>query len=88
MIVQGSINYTPSGRKRKTVRSKSKKYEFRELKTKTRTPERKMYPSRIPSVHATDKKCFPKGNRVTVAIPYSKGPYQVIPESDIKYIGK
>jgi len=88
MIVQGSINYSYSGRKRKTVRSKSKKHEFTELKTKPKMPDRKVYPSRTPSVHATAKKCFPKGDGVTVAIPYSKGPYQVIPESDIKYIGR
>jgi len=88
MIVKGSLNYTISGRKKKTARSKSKKYEFRELKTKPTYREEKHYMSRIPRVHATAKSRPVQGNRVTIAIAYNKGAYQVIPESDIKYIGK
>ena len=88
MIVKGSINYTPSGRKRKVIRRKKKEYEFKELKTFPKSPERKHYPSVATGVHSTAKVCYPTVHGATVSVPYNKGAYQVIPKSEIKYIGK
>jgi len=42
----------------------------------------------LPKASATVKKEYPKLEGYTVAIAYNKGAYQVIPNSDIKYIGK
>ena len=46
------------------------------------------YPSRVPTVDCTQKRTAKKVPGVTVAPAYNKGAYQVIPESDIKHIGK
>ena len=91
MIVQGSLNYTTSGRKKKKLPNRRKKVEFRELRSdkgQSAVRDRKSYPSHLPECSSTTKVCHPTVHDFTVAIPYNKGPYQVIPKSDIKYIGK
>lgn len=86
MIIKGSLSYTTSGRRKKRLKKTRKHYEFKELKT---TKENKiLYPSRAPKTDTTSKMRFPTVHSYTVAIPYNKGAYQVIPESDIRYIGK
>ena len=46
------------------------------------------YPSREPTTHATGKvESRPLAN-ATIAPAYNKGAYQVIPNSDIKFIGR
>ena len=63
---------------------------FRPLQRKPQ-PEwqsRADYPSREPTTHATGKvESRPLAN-ATIAPAYNKGAYQVIPESDIKHIGR
>ncbi len=87
MIVKGSLNYTSSGRKKHFQRRKKKHYEFKELKLRN-SETQKYYPSRISRSCETTKKSFPTGGAYTVAPAYNKGAYQLIPLSDIKYIGK
>lgn len=87
MIVQGSLNYSPSGRKRKTIRTRKKKPVFKEMKART-VDKVQRYQSVVPTACSTSKVEHPKLEGYTVAIPYNKGAYQVIPNSDIKYIGK
>jgi hypothetical protein len=92
MIVQGSLNYTTSGRRKKRQPKRRKHTnEFRELRSNaSNRPEREKehYPSHISTNCSTTKVRHPEVHGVTVSIPYNKGPYQVIPASDIKYIGK
>ena len=96
MIIQGSMRYSPSGRKRKTnaykkrarpkfVAQKSKNFEKPDT-----TPE-------IPSLlHSSKTKYKSEDNswkleeskKWTVAPAYNKGAYQVIPKGDVKWIGK
>ena len=96
MIIQGSMRYSPSGRKRKTnaykkrarpkfVAQKSKNFEKPDT-----TPE-------IPSlIHSSKTKYKSEDNswkleeskKWTVAPAYNKGAYQVIPKGDVKWIGK
>jgi hypothetical protein len=87
MIIKGSLNYTFSGRKRRPSPKRKTENEFKELiirrKEKTST-----YPSAIPKSCSTSKKEYPQLPGYTVSIAYNKGAYQVIPESDIRYIGK
>jgi hypothetical protein len=87
MIIHGSTNYTFSGRKRKVVRAKKVARPFKELQVAP-TNDPRAYHSVLPKASATVKKEYPKLEGYTVAIAYNKGAYQVIPNSDIKYIGK
>ena len=90
MIVQGSMSTTYSGRRRKTVRRKTRKTVFKEYKPKENFMLKKMkqYPSHpeVGEIRGTAK----TGNEVTytVAPAYNKGPYMVIPNSEIKDIGR
>ena len=95
MIIQGSMRYSPSGRKRKTnawKKTKAKPQNMATQKTvKPSTQTKKEYPS-----IKTNKYSAPVDNswkieeskKFTVAPAYNKGAYQVIPPSDIKHIGK
>ena len=93
MIVNGSINYSPSGRKRKTHR-KVKKVQpaFKPLnQPKPYRRETIEYPSQpmmgVASKAQEDyKKEVSKG--YTLAPAYNKGAYQVISTDNIKHIGK
>lgn len=100
MIVHGSINYSPCGRKRKTSRTKSRA----KVNTSSMTPsfamsdrlqriqrEQEKYPSLggekyIPQEDTQYKNEVSK--RYTIAIAYNKGGYQVIGKDNIKDIGK
>ena len=99
MIVKGSINYSPCGRKRKTTRTKKKPSYNRELKTNTQLSERvakmKEQKEKYPSLNSTEYVPSPDteyknevSKRYTVAIAYNKGGYQVISKDNIKDIGK
>tara|TARA_B100000579_G_scaffold372146_1_gene335121 strand:+ start:297 stop:584 length:288 start_codon:yes stop_codon:yes gene_type:complete len=95
MIIQGSMRYSPSGRKRKTnAWKKTKRPDF------VAQAKKKFKPSietkqEIPSMK-TSKYSAPVDNswkieeskKYPVAPAYNKGAYQVIPASDIKHIGK
>lgn len=93
MIVQGSIGYTPSGRKRKTVRKVKKvKQVFKPLEQSPR-PQREnvYYPSASMTPYKTPQDTSYKSEvskNYTVSIAFNKGAYQVIPKSEIKDIGK
>lgn len=95
MIIQGSMRYSPSGRKRKTnAWKKTKTPNFTaqaQKKFKPSIETTKEYPSL-----KTGKYSAPVDNswkveeskKYPVAPAYNKGAYQVIPASDIKHIGK
>lgn len=91
MIVQGSMRYSPSGRKRNTdAWKKARKPDF-QASSKTissKTPE-------IPSSKTTSYKPMEntdyrveESKKFTVAPAYNKGAYQVIPRGEVKWIGK
>ena len=95
MIIQGSMRYSPSGRKRKTnawKKTKAKPSNVNLKKTfKPSTETKKEYPSMktgkySPPVDNSWK--LEESKKCTVAPAYNKGAYQVIPASDIKHIGK
>lgn len=96
MIIQGSMRYSPSGRKRKTnaykkrARPKFVAQQKKNFKKPDTTPE-------IPSLlHSSKTKYKNEDNswkleeskKWTVAPAYNKGAYQVIPKGDVKWIGK
>ena len=96
MIIQGSMRYSPSGRKRKTnaykkrARPKFVAQKTKNFKKPDTTPE-------IPSlIHSSKTKYKSEDNswkleeskKWTVAPAYNKGAYQVIPKEDVKWIGK
>ena len=95
MIIQGSMRYSLSGRKRKTnawKKTKAKPSNVNLKKTfKPSTETKKEYPSMktgkySPPVDNSWK--LEESKKFTVAPAYNKGAYQVIPASDIKHIGK
>jgi len=95
MIIQGSMRYSPSGRKRKTnAWKKKRKPNFAAQAQKQFKPSRETT-QEIPSLKTT--KYTPEvdnswkveaSKKYTVAPAYNKGAYQVIPASDVKHIGK
>jgi len=94
MIVSGSMNYTPSGRRRKVKRTTRKERPFVPLTKKVEHPfiplvTPKAKPEFKPFTPAEDTS-FRKevSSKYTVSIPYNKGAYQVIPSEDIDKIGK
>ena len=96
MIIKCSMNYTPSGRKRKTTAwRKTKRPKF--VAQPKKIVEKKVVKQKeIPSMKATSGHCSVADNswkveiskQYTVAPAYNKGAYQVIPKDDIKHIGK
>ena len=96
MIIQGSMRYSPSGRKRKTNAYKKKAQpKFVAQKTKNFKQVEKL--ENIPSlIHSSKTKYKDEDNswkveeskKFTVAPAYNKGAYQVIPKGDVKWIGK
>lgn len=87
MIVKGSLNYTTSGRKRKAIRATRKVREFKELKILHRAREE--YPSAPLSKYQEPKQINKTLDKTyTIAPAYNKGAYQVIPQDNIKDIGK
>ena len=96
MIIKGSMNYTPSGRKRKTnAWKKAKRPSFVAQSTKTFAKKVEKQ-KEIPSIKPTSGHCSVAdtswkveiSKQYTVAPAYNKGAYQVIPKDDIKHIGK
>jgi len=100
MIFKGSMNYSPCGRKRKTLRTSKRATTFgneltmsahmKEKLTKIKE-EKNKYPSLndmayVPQADTQYKNEVSK--LYTIAIPYNKGGYQVIPTENIKDIGK
>ena len=94
MIIQGSMRHSPSGRKRKTNAYKKKAQpKFVAQKTKRIKQVEKL--DEIPSMKSTGH-CTVEDNswkveeskKFTVAPAYNKGAYQVIPQGDVKWIGK
>lgn len=92
----GSMRYDASGRKRKTSAwTKTKRYkpEFKPLESVSvhRDTHREKYPSRndmgYTQTNDTSYK-LEESKKFTVAPAFNKGAYQVIPQSDIKHIGK
>jgi hypothetical protein len=94
MIIQGSNNFTPSGRKRKRIASKKKpKAEFKEMKSSPlknnflhaewskKVAEHKKKPFKVAPWMPDKNQEFKKeiSKQYTVSIPYNKGAYQVIP---------
>lgn len=95
MIIQGSMRYSPSGRKRKTnawKKTKAKPSNVNLKKTfKPSTETKKEYPSMKTGKYSSpvdNSWKLEESKKFTVAPAYNKGAYQVIPASDIKHIGK
>ncbi len=95
MIIRGSMQYSPSGRKRKTnAWKKTKSPNFKaqaQKKFKTSTETKKEIPSMKVGKYSApvdNSWKLEESKKFTVAPAYNKGAYQVIPPSDIKHIGK
>lgn len=100
MIVKGSLNHSTCGRRKKSIGTMNTKRTKR-LDTSHTTMSQppplahtigQNYPSHVssrpPSMAQTPRIQREKSEKYTVAIAYNKGAYQVIPNEDIKYIGK
>ena len=94
MIINCSMRYSPSGRKRKTnAWKKAKRPDFVAQAKKEFKPVEKQ--KEIPSMKSTGN-CTVADNswkveeskKFTVAPAYNKGAYQVIPRGDVEWIGK
>ena len=95
MIIKGSITYDSFGRRRKTTNTrtqKAKPQSFRgHFPQYNKDNHREQYPSMtMDSYSPTSDNSYKKevSKQYTVSIAYNKGAYQVIPNSDIKHIGK
>ena len=92
MIVQGSMKYTTSGRKRKTnAWRKIKPQQF----VSQSVTKQVVKLDEIPSGKTTSYKPMAdtsykleESKKFTVAPAYNKGAYQVIPRGDVEWIGK
>ena len=96
MIIQGSMRYSPSGRKRKTNAYK-KKARPKFVAQKTKNFKEVDNQKEIPSLSNSSKTKYKnednswkieESKKWTVAPAYNKGAYQVIPKGDVKWIGK
>ncbi len=98
MIVQGSLNYTTSGRKMgsKSRRMRRAVYHWSLAKETEHTKEinwrdTKEYPSAplgVPQPEETSVKEYYVSSAHTIAPAYNKGAYQVISSENIKDIGR
>ena len=93
MIIQGSLNHSPSGRKKKAYRTVRKASPaFKPLnQQRYNTRETPHYPSApmTPYKPAQDTSYKQEVSKdYTVSIAFNKGAYQVIPNSEVKHIGK
>lgn len=94
MIVQGSMNYLPSGRKKKkVVRGRKATPDFKPLQTRdVYRRETTQVRSLDSTAHecGTTKKDFQKevSAKYTVAVAFNKGAYQVISKDNVKDIGR
>ena len=96
MIIQGSMRYSPSGRKRKTNAYKKKAKPSFEAQQKKNFKKPDTTP-KIPSLLHSSKPKYKNDTlskeerlekKFTVAPAYNKGAYQVIPRGDVEWIGK
>ena len=100
MFIQGNLNYTYSGRRKKnTYKVKKVQKTFVPLNPKKHhqfspvwwEQKKKQHKSRE-FLPWTDPNCqlYKKdiSSKYTVSVPYNKGAYQVISKEDIKHIGK
>ena len=90
MIIHGSINYTPSGRRRGRDGVRKVAKPFRPLQHRSNLPRDVVYYPSHQSTKPIEGTVVerPKSNKHTIAIAYNKGPYQVILGNEIKDIGK
>tara|TARA_R100001463_G_C3433351_1_gene211675 strand:- start:108 stop:404 length:297 start_codon:yes stop_codon:yes gene_type:complete len=98
MIIHGSINYSPCGRKRKTVTKRKKRVAQARTKPLAKPQyliDMEEFDAKYPSMKTTSTKPDEDtsykqeiSSQYTIAVPYNKGAYQVIPKGDIKWIGK
>ena len=96
MIIQGSMRYSPSGRKRKTNAYKTKarpKFVAQQKKNFKKPDTTPVVPSLKPSSktkyeNEDNSWKVEESKKWTVAPAYNKGAYQVIPKGDVKWIGK
>ena len=104
MIVQGSLNYTTSGRKKVSSKSRMKRrqqlHHWQTTKADVLIAEtdwkhhyRPIYPSvplgdPNPDETAKKDKSYTSSSRHTIAPAYNKGAYQVITEENVKDIGR
>ena len=96
-MLHGNINCDYSGRKRKKKKVRGARYEkFQAKDTGTldqplyrhRSLDAEQYKSNMDTGHNCSKVEAQKAEGYTVAIPYNKGGYSVIPQSEVKHIGK
>jgi len=101
LIIHGSINHTYSGRRKTKLRTKKQKQaEFVPLKREKHSfspawwEEKKKEQKSAPFIPFEPKQVEDLSYRqevskkYTVSIPYNKGAYQVVPNDEIKNIGK
>lgn len=97
MIVNASINYTASGRKRKVVATKRVSHRSSTTKAALQPsvehPRQRIteYPSAPMTKYVSpEDQSFKRevSKNYTIAIAYNKGAYQVIPRNSVKDIGK
>lgn len=95
MMIQGSIGYTYSGRKKKRIVSRKPAVTWQdytaEQKTFLReTPDYPSYKSELVPLQTPRNTDYKKeiSSNYTISIPYNKGGYQVISHQNVKDIGK
>ena len=94
----GSLRYDPSGRKRKTkslTKCKRPQRTFKEMEVRSVHPnyeDQVQYKSAplTPPRQVIQDDSYKKevSSKYTVSIAFNKGAYQVIPDENIKHIGK
>lgn len=96
MFIQGNLNYTYSGRKKKSYKVKKvqktfvplntkKHHQFSPLWEEQQRKSKEFLPWTDPNCQLYKKDI---SSKYTVSVPYNKGAYQVISEQDVKHIGK
>ena len=98
MIIHGSMNYSPSGRRRRTPTQRKRRVVRGSGKPIARPQYlldidafNKKYPSMKPTSSKPIEDTSYKqeiSSKYTISVAYNKGAYQVIPKGDIKWIGK
>ncbi len=98
MIIHGSINYSPCGRKRKTVANRKRKVaraSGRPLAKPQYLKDMEEFDAKYPSMKTTSSKPIEDtsykqeiSRQYTISVAYNKGAYQVIPKGEVKWIGK
>lgn len=91
-MIKGSMMYDQYGRKRKVKKlyTKAKQPDFVAQSKKTMKPTVEIPSMPVGEYKTPADKSFQKevSKQYTVSIAYNKGAYQVIPNKEVKYIGK